>query len=514
MAKRKPSNNEATRRTPAPRPAARVRKAGPAEVRLGEEHFRLLVESIKDYAILLLDPEGHVLSWNAGAERIKGYRPEEIIGRHFSVFYPPEAVAKGWPQEELRRTAAEGRFEDEGWRVKKDGSRFWANVILTALRDPSGRLVGFGKVTRDMTERKQAEEERAKLLNLREVVQQLASASAEILASTTQQASGAQEQAAAVSQTVATVDEVALTAEQSAQRARVVGEAAQRNLEIGRAGRQAIEDSITAKRRVQEQVESTAENILELAEKAQAIGEIIAAVNEIAEQTNLLALNAAIEAARAGEHGKGFAVVADEVRKLAERSQRETRAISDLIRDVQASTREAVEAMAQGTVKVNDGSAEADQAGRALDEILAAIQATVRQVEEIAAAVDEMAARSREVSETMTVITATAEETTAASEAMAGAADEVGRSISAITAGSAQNSAATEEVSASAEEMSAQTEEMSAQAQALAATAEQLKELVARFVLDDERHGAGAVSRQRPAERDAARPKPTLRRAG
>src|SRR3954466_16004669 len=127
-------------------------------LRQSEERYRLLVESVKDYAIFLLDPQGHVLTWNAGAERIKGYRAEEIIGQHFSRFYPADAVSSGWPAHELSVAAATGRFEDEGWRVRKDGSRFWANVVITALRGESGRLVGFGKVTRDLTERRQREE--------------------------------------------------------------------------------------------------------------------------------------------------------------------------------------------------------------------------------------------------------------------------------------------------------------------------------------------------------------------
>lgn len=126
-----------------------------------EERFRLLVEGTRDYAIFMLDPSGYIVSWNGGAERIKGYQAEDIIGRHFSCFYPREDVERGWPDEELRRAKLEGRFEDEGWRIRKDGSRFWANVIITALRDETGELRGFSKITRDLTERRQLE--RAKL---------------------------------------------------------------------------------------------------------------------------------------------------------------------------------------------------------------------------------------------------------------------------------------------------------------------------------------------------------------
>ncbi len=125
----------------------------------GEEHFRLLVESVSDYAIFMLDPGGHVASWNIGAERIKGYQAREIIGKHFSVFYPPEDVAAGKTELELEIAIRTGRFEEEGWRVRKDGSLFWASVTITAMRSPAGKLIGFAKVTRDLTERRQAEEE-------------------------------------------------------------------------------------------------------------------------------------------------------------------------------------------------------------------------------------------------------------------------------------------------------------------------------------------------------------------
>ena len=135
------------------------RKRAEEALRESEERIRLLVSEVKGYAILILDPQGHVASWNAGAERIKGYRAEEILGQHFSRFYPAEDVEQGKPDYELKVATEEGRFEDEGWRVRKDGSQFWANVVITALRDQAGQLRGFGKVTRDMTERKRTEEE-------------------------------------------------------------------------------------------------------------------------------------------------------------------------------------------------------------------------------------------------------------------------------------------------------------------------------------------------------------------
>src|SRR5262249_44481508 len=124
-----------------------------------EERFRLLVDSVQDYAIFMLDPQGRVLTWNKRAERLKGYAAHEIIGRSFESFYPDDAVSSGLPQEELRLAVQRGRFEDEGWRLRKDGSRFWANVIITPLRGGDGMLHGFAKVTRDLSERRHHEEQ-------------------------------------------------------------------------------------------------------------------------------------------------------------------------------------------------------------------------------------------------------------------------------------------------------------------------------------------------------------------
>jgi PAS domain S-box-containing protein len=136
--------------------------------------FRLLVDAVQDYAIFILDPEGYVLTWNSGARAIKGYTREEIVGKHFSVFYPKEAVENHWPERELTLAEKEGRFRDEGFRVKKDGSTFWASVTITALREADGSLYGFAKVTQDLTARRDAEE-RLQALNreLRTRVQQL-----------------------------------------------------------------------------------------------------------------------------------------------------------------------------------------------------------------------------------------------------------------------------------------------------------------------------------------------------
>jgi PAS domain S-box-containing protein len=138
-------------------------------LRDSEERFRLLIQGVREYAIFQLDPAGHVVSWNAGAERMKGYRAEEIIGKHFSVLYLREDVMSGKPAANLKEAAQQGQTEVEGWRVRKDGSRFWANVVVMALRDPQGKLLGFAKLTRDMTERREKEEALTKAKELLEL---------------------------------------------------------------------------------------------------------------------------------------------------------------------------------------------------------------------------------------------------------------------------------------------------------------------------------------------------------
>jgi len=142
-----------------PTPIIPIRNTGLAEaLKHGGRVYELMVDSVRDYAIFMLDPDGHIASWNKGAQRIKGYTASEIIGRHFSTFYPPEDIASGKPARELKIAIRQGKFEEEGIRIRKDGSVFWASVVITAVRDEDGTLVGFAKVTRDLTERRAAQE--------------------------------------------------------------------------------------------------------------------------------------------------------------------------------------------------------------------------------------------------------------------------------------------------------------------------------------------------------------------
>src|SRR5437764_152611 len=123
-----------------------------------DARYRLLIEAVTDYAIYMLDPDGIVSSWNPGAQRFKGYEAEEIIGLHFSRFYTPEDQASGLPERALETARRQGKFEHEGWRIRKDGTRFWAHVVIDAIRDDTGAIIGYAKITRDVTERKEAQE--------------------------------------------------------------------------------------------------------------------------------------------------------------------------------------------------------------------------------------------------------------------------------------------------------------------------------------------------------------------
>ncbi|MBV9126358.1 MAG: methyl-accepting chemotaxis protein [Planctomycetes bacterium] len=236
---------------------------------------------------------------------------------------------------------------------------------------------------------------------LREAVGQLASAGTQLQAGTRRQASGAQEQASAVSQTMSAVDEVTQTADQAAQRAKSMGAKVQRSLEIGRAGRQAVADSVAAMHHLQEQVGATAANLLALAEQAQAIGAIITTITEIAEQTNLLALNAAIEASRAGEHGKGFSVVASEVKALADQSKKATAQVRRILGDIQKATETAVLSAEQVTLGVASAIQVAAQTGDTIHHLGDSLADAVQAATQIVASAGQQATGMSQIQQAM-----------------------------------------------------------------------------------------------------------------
>ncbi len=307
-------------------------------------------------------------------------------------------------------------------------------------------------------------------------------------------ARGAGDQASQVQAATSTSTQMADGVEDVARKASEVASVTERTRKAAEHGGKAVEETVAGMAEIRDVVAAASERVSQLGSLGEKIGAVVQTIDDIAEQTNLLALNAAIEAARAGEHGKGFAVVADEVRKLAERSGRETKQIAELILQVQDGTREAVKAMEQGSSKVEAGSAKADQAGQALAEIVEAARSAVEQVGGIAAAAQEMAAGARSVVDAMQSISAVVEENSAATQEMSAQAEQVRGSIDDIARTSENQSAAIEEISAGAEEMSAQVEGMGNQVRELASMADKLKALVVRFKVDGAEASDGVAS--------------------
>jgi methyl-accepting chemotaxis protein len=346
---------------------------------------------------------------------------------------------------------------------------------------------------------------------LNEAAGQSGSASSQIAQTITQVASGASEQARAASDTseaasalAAVIEQVGAGAAETSRKVEAsssalasmstaiasastasdeVSDVAARAGSAADNGRSSVRQTVAGMVRIRQTVELAAERVTELGSKSGQIGLIVETIDDIAEQTNLLALNAAIEAARAGEQGKGFAVVADEVRKLAERSSKATKEIGSLIAEVQQNTGQAVEAMRAGAAEVEQGSALADEAGRSLDEIASAVAATQAAADRIMAAVQAMTTASVGVVSASNAIAEIASQTNSSAVRMTASADTVSRSVQAIAAISEENSAAAEEVSAATEQMSAQAQEVVASATTLAEMAGTLDGLVARFRL-------------------------------
>lgn len=296
-------------------------------------------------------------------------------------------------------------------------------------------------------------------------------------------ATGAQEQATAVTHVAHLTGEISTAIRQVAVNAQAGVKGAAQAEQAARYGVETVEETIKGIDTIKSSVGLSAERVQEMGQHSNQIGIIIETIDDIASQTNLLALNAAIEAARAGEHGKGFAVVADEVRKLAEKSATATKEIAELIRGIQRTMAEAVTVMQQGAAEVENGSTQANAAGDALTNILTAAEGVNCQVDQILTAAEQMSTSVNKLSDSMDAVSAVVEQNTAATADMAAGSGEVTDVMANIASISQENSAAAQEVSASAEEMNDQVEKVRASAQSLAKMAQKLQQVVAQFKL-------------------------------
>ena len=308
-------------------------------------------------------------------------------------------------------------------------------------------------------------------------------------------AQGAQEQARGIQQASGVVNQVSAASEQVATNSQAAAEGSRNAADAAQGGADTVNKTIDGMQKIMGAMGLASEKVTDLGARSNEIGKIVATIDDIAAQTNLLALNAAIEAARAGEQGRGFAVVADEVRKLAERSSMATKEIADLITGIQSGVGEAVAAMEDGNVQVQEGNQFAGEAGEALKSILEAAKETSTQIEQISAAAEELQASSSELVKAIDGVSSVVEESTAATEQMAANSTEVTKSLESVAGISEQNSAATQEISASAEEMSAQVQQVVASSQSLSEMAADLQTAVSTFKMSGNGTGAKEAAR-------------------
>ncbi len=321
-------------------------------------------------------------------------------------------------------------------------------------------------------------------------------------------AEGSREQMAAVQQAATVTERIVAAIQEMARGAQASAHSSAQTVEAARRGVQTVAETVQGMQAVKNKVGVSAARVQEMGERSSQIGAIVETIDEIAGQTNLLALNAAIEAARAGEQGRGFAVVADEVRKLAERSAAATREIAELIKGIQQTVAEAVQAMEEGAQEVERGAARAGDAGQALHTILVAVEEAQQTAAAAARSAQEIGALSDELKRAINGVAVVAEQNSETTTALAAGGEQISAAIESAASVSEENSAAAEEVSAAAEELSAQVEEMAASAQSLAEVARRMREGAARFKLAQE---AGETRETSPRWQPAARPLPDQR---
>lgn len=366
-----------------------------------EPRLRAVLNTTSD-AVVTIDDKGIMLDVNQATEKLFGYRAEELVGRNVSMLAasPHREQHDDYMDRYLRTSVPHiiGRGREVPAQ-HRDGTIFPAHLRVTEQMTADGRI--FIGTLHDL----RTENARAELLETTQSsVNQLAASSVQLLAATSQQAASAEEQVASISETVATVNEVAQTAEQAAVRVRSVADSSRRADELGKAGRKSVDETLDAMNAVRRQSESIAEAILELAERAQTIGEIISTVNEIAEQTHLLALNAAIEASRAGEHGRGFAVVATEVRALADQSKKATQKVRQILGQIQKSTHAAVVSAENGAKSVHATVAAATRTGDAIKALSDLLGEASESASQIAASASQQATGTAQITGAMRTI--------------------------------------------------------------------------------------------------------------
>jgi len=370
------------------------------EQRQASQYARSLIEASLD-PLVTISPEGKIMDVNKSTESITGVSRELLIGSDFSNYFTePDKAREGYRQVFLL-----GFVKDYPLAIRDTSGRVTEVLYnATVYRNEAGEIQGAFAAARDITQRKQMEEELKELnktleqrvaerteylvnqaREIMEAANILASASSEIMTTMAQVAASANETTAAISQTSTTVEEVKQTAQVASQKAGNVADAAQQTVQMAQIGRRSVEESIAGMGRIQGQVEAIAESIIRLSEQSQTIGEIIGTVKDLAEQSNLLAVNAAIEAAKAGEQGKGFAVVAQEVKSLAEQSKEATAQVRTILNDIQKATNGAVLATEQGTKAVAEGVRQSREAGEAIRQMGESIDESAQAAIQIAA---------------------------------------------------------------------------------------------------------------------------------
>jgi len=415
-------------------------------------YVRSLIEASLD-PFVMINPEGKITDVNEAAVKVIGVSREQLVGNEFSkCFTEPEKASV------IYRDVLEKGFVMDYPLTIRNAVDKTTHVLYNAsvYKDMEGKVLGVFAAARDITAQRIAEEALRKahselemrvqertadltkvLLEVREGINVLSSSASEILSAATQVASGAAETAASVCETTSTVEEVKQTTQVTTQKAKYVSESSQKTVQTSQAGKKAVEKSIEGMSRIREQMESIAENILRLSEQSQTIGEIIAVVNDLADQSNLLAVNASIEAAKAGEQGKGFSVVAQEVRRLAEQSKQSTAQVRTILNNIVKSVNQAAMATEQGSKAVEEGVKFANESGDAIrllaDNIAEAFQAAAQ----IAASIQQELVGVDQVAQAMENINQVCALNAASSKQVEGAAqnlNELGRKLKELVA--------------------------------------------------------------------------------